>query len=380
MTPRNSHIDNPFLTYGYAGRKYFCDREQETATLCSALRNGRNVTLIAPRRIGKTGLILNTFDQLKDEGHDVVCVYIDIFSTRSLQELVTQLAKALLLSSQSKIETLMSRVGQMLKHCRPVVSMDPVTGTPSVTVNIEPGTEEATLHDIFEYTASSQRKFYIAIDEFQQIAQYSNPGTEALLRSYIQFTPNVHFIFAGSSQHIMSEMFVSVKRPFYQSTQIMQLDVIDEDKYHTWAQEFFVEKGGDLNRNTFHQLYQQFEGHTWYIQCILNRLHEHYDTVNDARQVTECIDMVLQEQTATYQTLLSLLPDKQLQLVKAIAAEGKVKSPTQGNFIAQYRLKAASSVNGALKSLVSKEIIYPASDGYMVYDRFLAMWLRQEMA
>lgn len=55
---------NPFLIYGYAGPRYFCDREAETEKLVSALDNGRNVTLIAPRRMGKTGLIKNTFVRL----------------------------------------------------------------------------------------------------------------------------------------------------------------------------------------------------------------------------------------------------------------------------------------------------------------------------
>lgn len=48
---------NPFLLTGYISPDYFCDREAETEKLISALRNGRNVTLVSPRRMGKTGLI-----------------------------------------------------------------------------------------------------------------------------------------------------------------------------------------------------------------------------------------------------------------------------------------------------------------------------------
>ena len=33
----------------------------------------------------------------------------------------------------------------------------------------------------------TEKRIYIAIDEFQQIAEYPEDGTEALLRSYIQF-------------------------------------------------------------------------------------------------------------------------------------------------------------------------------------------------
>jgi AAA+ ATPase superfamily predicted ATPase len=60
-------LDNPFAEYGYFGPEYFCDREQETEELMSALQNGSNVTLIAPRRIGKTGLIHHAFARLKEQ-------------------------------------------------------------------------------------------------------------------------------------------------------------------------------------------------------------------------------------------------------------------------------------------------------------------------
>ena len=52
---------NPFIYEGYEGPDYFCDRTEETENVISDLQNGRNVTLVSPRKIGKTGLILHTF-------------------------------------------------------------------------------------------------------------------------------------------------------------------------------------------------------------------------------------------------------------------------------------------------------------------------------
>lgn len=57
MKPQKMQPRNPFLVYGYANPRYFCDREAETRQMLSALENERNLTLIAPRRMGKTGLI-----------------------------------------------------------------------------------------------------------------------------------------------------------------------------------------------------------------------------------------------------------------------------------------------------------------------------------
>ena len=45
-------MNNPFVTNGYAGAEYFCDRVQETVTLRELLLNENNVALISPRRVG----------------------------------------------------------------------------------------------------------------------------------------------------------------------------------------------------------------------------------------------------------------------------------------------------------------------------------------
>lgn len=55
-------VTNPFVLYGYENPEFFCDREEETKNMLSSLYNGRNITLISPRRLGKTGLILHAFD------------------------------------------------------------------------------------------------------------------------------------------------------------------------------------------------------------------------------------------------------------------------------------------------------------------------------
>lgn len=86
---------NPFIYQGYESPEYFCDREAETATLLSHLKNGRNVTLISPRRIGKTGLIKNTFFYLEKEENDSVCLTELMFTDNDeLSGLIAKMLKA----------------------------------------------------------------------------------------------------------------------------------------------------------------------------------------------------------------------------------------------------------------------------------------------
>ena len=76
------------------------------------------------------------------------------------------------------------------------------------------------------------------------------------------------------------------------------------------------------------------------------------------------------------QRLLEILPAGARRLLKAVAAEGVVKAPQSSEFISKRGLRAASSVKTSLDMLLDKELLYRADDGYVVYDKLLAEYLR----
>lgn len=370
--------NNPFLIAGYHSPEFFCDRKTETATILDALHNGRNVTLIAPRRMGKTGLIHHAFYQLKEQKSDIITLYMDIYSTQTLGDFVRLFANTVLGQLDSMPQKALSRISQFIRSCRPVFTFDEMTGTPKVTVDVSPAEEESTLKEIFNYLGSSEKRCYIAIDEFQQIAEYPEKGVEALLRSYIQFLPNVNFIFAGSKQHVMQEMFASSKRPFYQSTQLLTIGTINRDEYADFAMGHFANHDLKLPREVFDEIYDKFDGHTWYIQNLLNRLYGYNRNV-EMELVLYAVEQILSEQSYSYADLLKAYSAGHVRLLKAIAQEGCVKEVLAGDFISKHRLKAASSVRSALKKLIENELVYQTADGYIIYDRFMGEWLRKQV-
>lgn len=375
-TAMKSISTNPFLITGYQGPDYFCDREKETASLMSALKNGRNITLISPRRMGKTGLIKNVFYYIQKENKSATCFYLDIFSTQNLQEFVSLLGRSVLGKLDTLSQSTLKSLFSFFKSCRPVISADEITGMPSVTLDFIPERSEETLKEIFTYLNQSGVECYIAIDEFQQIMEYPEKGVEGLLRSYIQFTPNVHFIFSGSKKHLMESIFFSIKRPFYQSTQKLFLAPIPYTPYREFAKKLFDERKKTLQENIFHEIYQSVKGHTWYMQYLLNRLYSLPQQTPTIELLHTLIQEIIQEEEYTYQTYFQFLTSNQIQLLKAIAKEEIVNEINSATFIKKYDLKGASSINVALKSLINKEFVLKEQQGYIVYDRFLAIWLK----
>lgn len=372
-------LNNPFVIYGYKGAEYFCDREQETKTMLSALHNERNVVLISPRRIGKTGLIHHVFAEIARTDEDIRCFYMDVNATRNLTEFIHYFAKTVIGKVDTPTQSAYRKITAFFSAFKPTMSFYEMTAIPTFSLTVAPNQQEESLKKIFDYLKLSGRRIYIAIDEFQQVAEYPEKVTEALLRSYIQFLPNVYFIFAGSKQHIMADMFLSAKRPFYQSAQIMSLPLINEEKYLAFANRLLLQNQQTISEDTFHHLYTTLEGQTWYLQVVLNRLYEMKETIT-FEAIDRTIEELVDEQDVAFNSYYESLTDNQAALLSAIAQDGRVSSVTSMEFISKYKLPAPSSISIALTALINREFVYKQDSTYIVYDRFFARWLRKKNA
>ena len=371
------NLRNPFVYQGYVSPTYFCDRTEETEELISNLQNGRNTVLISPRRIGKTGLIKNAFHHIMQTDKDARFIYIDIFATKNQHDFVELLTSAIAQEVMSKEKQAMKRLLEFFGSWRPVFSTDPITGQPTVSVSIEHTQTAVSLKNVFDYLKQSSREVYVAIDEFQQIVYYPETGTEALLRSYIQFVPNVHFVFAGSKRHLMSQIFYSPDRPFYQSTVSMGLEPLHEEIYYDFAKRFFEGKKGTLSSEVFHDIYHRFDGVTRNIQLMLNRLYETEKNVVNLEQVNEAVRYIVNRSSVQYEELIGFFTDNQLSVARAVANEGLVVSPQSNDFARRYDLPSNSSIKTAMDYLIDKDVVCRTPSGYRIYDHFFELWLKR---
>ena len=368
-------LNNPFVIYGYKGAEYFCDRKKETEVIMKALQNERNIVLISPRRIGKTGLIHHVFENICKQEPETHCFYLDINATRNLSQFIQLLAKTVIGKVDTFSQTAMRKITTFFAGYKPTMSFDEMTGIPTFSITVSPSQSEDSLKHIFEYLKQSEKRIYIAIDEFQQIAEYPEDGTEALLRSYIQFLPNVYFVFSGSQQHMMQEIFLSANRPFFQSSLVLSLPCIGEQVYREFANRLLASQHRSIDESTFSYIYQQSDRVTWYVQSILHGIYEHASSEITKSLVDEVILELIEEQAMTYQNYCAWLTENQQMLLGAIAREHLVSSPLSQQFISTHHLPATSSVKTALKALVDKQLVSKTPTGYLVSDRFFAKWL-----
>lgn len=373
-------LNNPFVTNGYAGPEYFCDRVSETQQITELLTNENNIALISPRRMGKTELIHHCFAQPEIE-KDYYTFLIDIYSTNSVSDMVNMFGKAIIDKLRPLGRNVWEKFINILSSIRSEISFD-INGQPSWGLGIgEIKNPEVTLDEIFSYLNQADKPCLVAIDEFQQITNYNDKKVEALLRTYVQRSVNAHFIFSGSHRHLMGEIFTSPARPFYQSVILMNLKALSLDKYKEFAVNQFENRGKHIEPQVIEEVYSRFHGVTSYMQRIMNVLFlkTGKGATCTTQMIDEAIDYNINIASDSYEAILRQMPEKQRNVLLAISAEGEARNVRGGAFSKKYHLPSPSFVNSAVKGLLEKDFIIQTDDAYIVYDRFFDIWLRRQM-
>ena len=372
-------IFNPFFIGRYVDKQYFCDREKDTETLVRHILNGRNVALISPRRLGKSGLIHHTFaqDVIKDR---YTTIYVDIYATKDLCEMVKALSEAIVKAVGQK-KSWHEKFFSFIKSLRVGFHIDAVSGEPSFDIGIgDIENPDKTIRELFDYMEASEKPCILAIDEFHQIREYPQTNTEAFIRSLVQQCSRTSFIFCGSKRHTMTDIFYSPAKPFFQSVISQSLKPIPMETYVEFAGRMFSQRGKILDRAAAEAIYRMFDGCTWYMQMMMNEMFAL--TKEGMTCTTEYIDFawdnIIMAQEDRYQAILYGLAPKQKQLLQAIARDRTVEGITSSDFIKRHRLVSASSVQAALKPLLKNDIVTCEEGIYRIYDYFFADYLAKK--
>lgn len=178
---------------------------------------------------------------------------------------------------------------------------------------------------------------------------------------------------------MMQEMFLSAARPFYHSADILELNAIAPDVYIPFIIEHFVKWNRKIDAVDVERVYSLFKGHTFYIQKTFNEAFA--DTPEGETCTLETIRTAISNMIAANDTIfreiLSNIPEKQKELLYAIAKDGEAERITSAQFIKQHSLTSASSVQSATKKLLEKDIITEINKVFSVTDKLFSMWINQ---
>lgn len=363
---------NPFLLQGYDGAENFCDRADELRFLNEAMANRRNVSVISLRRIGKTALIRHLFATQRK----FTPVFVDLYRTVDQDGMVLRIAEETFRQLGRPTKNLLKEAAQAMRTLEFRMDFDALTGLPELGIAIRPGHKQATtLSDLFRFLESRKKKVVMALDEFQQVAEYPEKNTEALLREHIQTLRNVNFIFSGSDRRMMQAIFANGKRPFYQATEPLYLGPIPEETYCDFIMDRFKAGKRKITKALVLEGIHWCRCHTYYVQYLFNRLYALGKRSYDTFDLMATRQSIIRERAPEYMTVQRLLSTNQAAVLQAIARDGEVARPAAIDFIIKHKLSAASSVRQSLHVLVDKELLHQHEGMYRLTDVFLGHWL-----
>ncbi len=361
---------NPFTTY--YNSDYFCDREDEITQLANNISNGLNTLVHSPRRLGKSAMIKHLFFKLEQEKR-FETIYVDLFATNNSQDLIRNLSKSILEKYYSK--NIFTGIKKLLKGITASFSFTE-SGTPVVSLSLSEEEIDTSLAQLLSYLEKRNKQVVVAFDEFQEVANYPEKA-EAILRTQIQKLTNVRFIYSGSSNHILQNMFYSAKRPFYQSSEVLVLDKINFEKYFQFIKSGFDKHNKLIDVDAINHILEFTEGYTYYTQVICNQAFFKAENSFSYEDSIELTAAYIENRKVDYMGLYSLLAENHKKIAVAIAREGFVQKPTAVDFLMKHKLPSVSSTRQSVLALTNKEILYKEPEGYRVYDIFFRRFLEK---
>ena len=374
-------MENPFVIKSYESKELFCDREEELQLMLRNCINNTDMTLISQRRMGKTDLILRLFDELSESQQEIHTIYLDISVSRSIDDFIKLLAEATRKSFQPQT-SIGDKLMTFIKSLRPQLSFDNITGDPQLQITYQTAHEkEYTLRSLFEFLDNQDEHIVIAIDEFQQIRDYPEKNMEALLRTYIQQTHHLTFIFCGSKKHLMADIFSNEKDPFYNSTAFVSLDKISEVSYSTFIRKLMNERGRNITDEAIQFILEWTRRHTYYTQQLCHTIYANGSTDITIDDVKQACQQLMKQGEAVFLQYRQMLTDKQWNYLIAVAKEGCVQQITASKFLKRHNIGTPSSSRRLAESLCEKGLLNDditlEGTTYSVGDVFLSRWMER---
>ncbi|MEJ7568354.1 MAG: hypothetical protein WKF41_08805 [Gaiellaceae bacterium] len=249
---------NPFVYSHPLATEDVIDRDNETHELLKKAVGGHYVRLYAPRKYGKTSLLLKALhDGARDEG--LVPIHVDLYRAMSMADVAVRYERAY--SRQLK-GAIRSKIDSFLKTTGVGLSL----GAYGISARLQLDSKSdplPALHALLSLPLELEKqggyRAFIVLDEFQDIDKI--PGLDGLIRSHIQYHGSVaSYVFAGSEPGLMKQLFENRDRPLYGSAVPMRLGRLADADIAAYVAARFRQSGRDVGE-ALNPLIESAQGH-----------------------------------------------------------------------------------------------------------------------
>lgn len=351
----------PFKFGTIVENDFFTDRIKELEEVKRKLDSENHLVLISPRRYGKSSLLNKALTQL-----DRPSITIDFMKVLSMEDLAAQILKAIFrIYKMEKIKHLMSHF-----RINPSISYNPTTDVWGVKFNTSVSDSVTELEDAMELlqkVTAPDNRLIVVLDEFQEVESIDK-NLAKILRSIMQRQSGLNYVFMGSQESMMDEIFEKKKSPFYHFGQRMNLRKVPYDDFLKFIVERLPESAIDKSREEIASEILAFtDCHPYYTQQLSATVYTimKYDKYTQD-VVKDSIAEVVREHDLDYERLWQTFNRTDMKTL-TILAEGE--NPQTD------RSTAYSTASSALKRLQKQGHVIREKE-YRIEDPFFGVWIR----
>ncbi len=376
---------NPFRFGALALGAAFTDRQSELRELVAELRNGQDVLVYAPRRYGKSSLVLRAAGRAEREG--ALVGYVDLLKVTSKERFAAALARTIHRDLDTASGRAYERAAELFRGLRVVPSMevDPVDGSLAFSFRATrrrtdiDDTIESLLELLGRIADERRRRVVMIFDEFQEIVELDRRYPN-LLRAVFQAQPEVAHVYLGSKRHVLDRIFGDRNEPFWRSAKKMEIGLIPTGVFGRFVRSRFERTDKGITEPAVARLLEQTSGHPYATQELAHEVWERtpYGAFAYESDVDAGVESVLRAEHNHLEQLWADAPRTQRRLLSALATE-----PTMSPYAEDYRtahdLPPAPTLQSALTALVRKELVGRLEGGTLaIVEPFLAAWVARE--
>lgn len=349
-------------------------REKEVKEILFTLKSGQSVVLIAPRRFGKTSIMLEVMDRLSKE--DYFTGSIDVFTMPDLFQLAYEITGQVL--KNRKMEEALSKLkhnlGEILTNIRFRKEIEDAEFILSFGKPLKDPWEliRSSVHYIESFALKHKKKICFSFDEFGDIEKLDGKEIIKLFRGIIQNQKQAVYIFSGSYESVMDKLFVTSKSPFYRMVRIIEPGFIDNAELLKFTESKLKELNVAIKTDDLKKGVAYTRGHPYYIRLFIQEYYFQSLQENSVSDIGIVFKNMMQTENNYLEKIWAGISGKKESriVILKILETGKPYSGIENRGI---------NISRAINDLLGKGIIFSNKSEYILSDPLLEIFIKEKV-
>lgn len=362
-------MENPFKFGSIVDEPYFTNRTKEIEQVSSVLNSPNHLILISPRRYGKSSLIFKVIKTIK---RPVIAADLQLMT--SVEDFAAQLLKRIYREFPSE------KIRQLIKNFRviPTISVNPITNAVDVSFQPTATSSFLQLEDVLntiERLSDKKKRSIVILDEFQEAARLDS-NLYRQLRTIMQHHRNINYIFLGSQESMIREIFEKKRSPFYHFGYLLTLDRITQEDFSAYLEKRLIQKA-DKAKNLAEGILDFTRCHPYYTQQLAFIVWEKIrETGLPGNIIEAAVNEIILTHDMDYERIWAGFNKTDKKLMVGMA-ESDI-SPLTTAFYTRYGISATSTVYSSIKRMMANGYITMENKNYVIDDPFFVLWITKK--